>query len=152
MSGSSGPQHEILPVFRWENAVPDRLVSLIPDELARKVPEHPLFAFPKTDRLQDGLIEVSAKSFANAINRTSWYLESLLGKAPQGFPCIGYLGRSEIKPCSNALFLETKSVKMTSDTSFLCLVPSKLGTRLVKCQASKAFSLHDFRCFSCLPK
>ena len=95
MSESSGPQHDIPPVFRWENAVPDRLVHLIPDELARKVPRHSLFAFPKTDRVQDGLVEVSAKCFANATNRTSWYLESLLGKAPQGFPCVGYMGRSE---------------------------------------------------------
>ena len=71
MSESSDPQHDIPPVFRWENAVPNRLVHLIPDELARKIPEHSLFAFPRSDRLQDGLIEVSAKYFANAINRTS---------------------------------------------------------------------------------
>ena len=96
MSQSSGPQHKIPPVFRLENAVPDRLVHLIPDELARKVPEHPLFAFPKTENPQDGLVEVSAKSFANAINRTSWYLESLLGKGPKGFPSVGYMGSSEI--------------------------------------------------------
>ena len=110
MSESSGPQHDILPVFQREHAVPNRLVHLIPDELARKVPEHSLFAFPKTDRLQDGLVEVSAKCFANAINRTSWYLESLLGKAPQGFPCVGYMGRSEIRSCSESKFQETKSM------------------------------------------
>ena len=132
MSESSGPQHDIPPAFRWENAVPNRLVHLIPDELATKVPEHSLFAFPKTDRLQDGLVEVSAKCFANAINRTSWYLESLLGKAPQGFPCVGYLGRSEIHSRSKSEFQETKSMKMTLDISSSCLVPSKLGTRLVK--------------------
>ncbi|KAI9700612.1 MAG: hypothetical protein M1836_001979 [Candelina mexicana] len=97
MSESSGPQHEIPPVFRLENAVPDRLVHLIPDELARKVPEHPLFAFPETDTPQDGLVEVSAKCFANAINRTSWYLESLLGKAPQGFPSVGYMGSNDLR-------------------------------------------------------
>ena len=142
MSESSGPQHDIPHVFRWENAVPDRLVHLIPDELARKVPEHSLFAFPKTDRLQDGLVEVSAKCFANAVNRTSWYLESLLGKAPQGFPCVGYMGRSEIYSCSSSEFQETKPMKMTLGTSSSCLVPSKLGTRLVKHQALNAYSLH----------
>ena len=135
MSESSGPQHEIPPVFRWENAVPDRLVHLIPDELAREVPGHSLFAFPKTDRLQDGLVEVSAKCFANAINRTSWYLESLLGKAPQGFPCVGYMGRSGFHSCSKSELQETKSMKMTLDISSSCLVPSKLGIRLVKHQA-----------------
>lgn len=142
MSESSGPQHEIPPAFQWENAVPDRLVHLIPDELATKVPEHSLFAFPKTDRLQDGLIEVSAKCFANAINRTSWYLESLLGKAPQGFPCVGYMGRSEFHSCSKSESQEIKSMKMTLDISSSCLVPSKLGIRLVKNQVFNAFSLH----------
>lgn len=136
MSESSGPQHEIPPVFRWENAVPDRLVHLIPDELAREVPEHTLFAYPKTDRLQDGFVEVSAKCFANAINRTSWYLESLLGKAPQGFPCVGYLGRSEIHSYSKSGCKATKLMKMTLHISSSCLVPSKLGTRLVKNQIS----------------
>ena len=98
MSESSGPRHEVPSVFRVENAVPDRLVHLIPDELAGKVPGHSLFAFPKTERLQDGLVEVSAKCFANAINRTSWYLENLLGKDPKGFPSIGYMGSSKIFP------------------------------------------------------
>ena len=142
MSESSGPQHDIPPAFRLENAVADRLVHLIPDELARKVPEHSLFAFPKTDRLQDGLVEVSAKCFANAINRTSWYLESLLGKDPQGFPCVGYMGRSEIHSCSKLEIQETKSMKMTLDTSSSCLVLLKQGTRLVKHPAFHAFSLH----------
>lgn len=140
MSESPGPQYPVAPVFRRENAVPHRLVHLIPDELARKVPQHSLFAFPKTERLQDGFVEVSAKCFANAINRTSWYLASLLGNAPQEFPCVGYMGRSEIRSCSRSEFQETKSMKMTLDTSSSCLVPSKLGTRLVKHQALSACS------------
>lgn len=123
MSESSGPQHEISSIFRLENAVPNRLVHLIPDELARKVPEHSLFAFPKTDKPQDGLVEVSAKCFANAINRTSWYLESLLGKAPPGFPSVGYMGSSEIISYPERKVQETKLMKMTLGTSSSCLVP-----------------------------
>lgn len=142
MSESSGPQHEIPSVFRLENAVPDRLVHLIPDELARKVPEHSLFAFAKTNKPQDGLIEVSAKCFANAINRTSWYLESLLGKDPEGFPTVGYMGSSESNSSSITWFCETKSMKMILDISSSCLVLSRLGTRLVKHQALDIFSLH----------
>ncbi|TAQ86889.1 hypothetical protein B7494_g4804 [Chlorociboria aeruginascens] len=97
MSQVSTPRKDIPSVFGVEAAVPDRLVHLIPDELARKVPEHPLFAFPKTDLPQDGFVEVNAKCFANAINRTSWYLESLLGKAPAGFPSVGYMGSSDLR-------------------------------------------------------
>lgn len=95
MSQATPSSSDIPPVFRFETAVPDRLVSLIPDELAQNVPEHPLFAYPKTTRPQDGFIEVTAKCFANAINRTSWYLEALLGKAiPGAFPSVGYMGSS----------------------------------------------------------
>lgn len=144
MSESSGPQHEIPPVFQLENAVPNRLVHLIPDELAKKVPEHSLFAFPKTNKPQDGLVEVSAKCFANAINRTSWYLESLLGKGPKDFPSVGYMGSSEILfHAQNQKFQEIKSMKMTLDISSSSLVPSKLGTRFVKHPTIKLpFSLH----------
>ncbi|KAE8557519.1 hypothetical protein EYB25_002226 [Talaromyces marneffei] len=99
MSEATQSSSYIPPVFRVDTAVPDRLVSLIPDELAEKVPEHPLFAYPKTTRPQDGFVEVTAKCFANAINRTSWYLESTLGKAtPGAFPSVGYMGSSMVNP------------------------------------------------------
>ena len=91
------PQRQDIPSpFSVDKAVPNRLVHTIPDELAQSVPDHPLFAYPKTDNVQDGFVDVSAKCFANAINRTAWYLESLLGKAPQGFPTVGYMGSSKI--------------------------------------------------------
>ncbi|KAL3417973.1 thioester reductase domain-containing protein [Phlyctema vagabunda] len=97
MSQNATPSYTVLPPFKFENAVTDRLVHLIPDELAEKCPEHSLFAYPKTNSPKDGFIEVSAKSFANAINRTAWYLESTLGKAPEGFPCVGYMGSSDLR-------------------------------------------------------
>lgn len=70
---------DVPDVFRSENAATGRLVHLIPDRLAAAVPNHPLFSYAKTSRPQDGFIDVSAKRFANAINRTSWLLLSLLG-------------------------------------------------------------------------
>ncbi|KAI9656073.1 MAG: putative NRPS-like protein biosynthetic cluster [Bathelium mastoideum] len=97
MSQAASPRSDIHPVFQLANAVPDRLVHLIPDELAVKVPEHPLFAWPKTDTPRDGLREVSSKCFANAINRTAWYLEGLLGKNPKNFPSIAYMGAADIR-------------------------------------------------------
>jgi hypothetical protein len=82
--------------FLQSTAVTDRLVHLIPDQLAREVPEHVLFAFPESEDPRDGFVEVTTKVFANAINRTSWYLESILGRAPEGaFPTIAYMGSSE---------------------------------------------------------
>ncbi|KAK6085784.1 Iterative polyketide synthase CazM 8 [Seiridium cupressi] len=97
MSQARAAREDIPAVFRLEKAVPDRLVHLIPDELARKVPDHPLFAYPRTEAPENGFVEISAKSFANAINRASWYLASVLGKAPDGFPTIAYMGSSDLR-------------------------------------------------------
>ncbi|KAI1081041.1 putative NRPS-like enzyme [Whalleya microplaca] len=96
MSQNLAPRSDIHEVFQASSMVPDRLIHLIPDELAIKVPTHSLFSYPKTGRPQDGFVDVSAKAFANAVNRTSWYLESLLGKA-QNFATIGYMGANDIK-------------------------------------------------------
>lgn len=112
MSGVLKPQHQILSPFRADSAVPDRLVHMIPDELAEKVPDHALFAYPRTTNVADGFEEVSAARFANAINRTSWYLESVLGKAGPGFPAIGYMGSSESNPRLN----------ISQDSTNLCLL------------------------------
>jgi len=97
MSQASILNQGIPSIFAASNAVPNRLVHLIPDELARVVPDHSLFAHPKTDNPQDGFVEVSSKCFANAINRTAWYLESTLGKDPVGFPAIAYIGASDLR-------------------------------------------------------
>jgi hypothetical protein len=82
--------------FLQDTAVTDRLVHLIPDQLATQVPEHVLFSFPRTEHVQHGFVDVNARTFANAINRTSWYLESVLGKAREGeFPAVAYVGSSK---------------------------------------------------------
>ena len=83
--------------FLQNAAVPNRLVHLIPDQLASQVPEHVLFSFPRSETFQDGFVDVNARNFANAINRTSWYLESVLGKpGADEFPAIAYVGSSKL--------------------------------------------------------
>ena len=72
---------------------------MIPDELAEAVPNHPLFAYPKTARPQDGFVDISCKAFADAVNRASWYLRYLLG-SPKDFETIGYMGPSAFSPTS----------------------------------------------------
>lgn len=95
MSEAPPLRHDVPAVFRPEFASSNRLVHLIPDELAKAVPDHPLFSYPKTAKLQDGFIDVSSRCFANAINRTSWYLADLLGP-PKNFDTVAYMGSSEI--------------------------------------------------------
>lgn len=95
MSEAPPPRHDVPAIFRPEFASASRLVHLIPDELAKAVPDHPLFSYPKTAKPQDGFIDVSSRCFANAINRTSWYLADLLGP-PKNFDTVAYMGSSKI--------------------------------------------------------
>lgn len=118
--------------FLQSKAVTNRLVHLIPDQLAREVPAHILFAFPRSEDPRDGFVDVTASAFANAINRTSWYLESILGKAHDGaFPTVAYMGSSEYRVDfkeSLTIFL-TYLEQTTFATSCSCSARSKLVTR-----------------------
>lgn len=88
---------DIPGVFQSSQASPARLVHLIPDQLAEEVPEHVLFAFSKTPSPEDGFVEVTARQFAAAVNRASWFLRDLLGPAT-GFETVGYMGPSKSLP------------------------------------------------------
>lgn len=94
MSQLHNDRDDIQEPFKTCHATPNRLVHLIPDELARSVPDHPLFEYAKTENIHDGFRTVTAKCLANAINRTAWYLEDLLGRA-HDFPTVGYMGPRE---------------------------------------------------------
>lgn len=88
------PRDDIPEVFRASAAVAGRLTHLIPDELAVAVPDHPLFAYAKTNWPAGGFVDVTARQFARAVNRASWWLHELLGQ-PASFETIGYMGPSE---------------------------------------------------------
>lgn len=109
MSQAPAPRWDVPAVFQASSASARRLIHLIPDELAKTVPDHPLFSYPKTSKPQDGFVDVSSKCFANAINRTSWYLFSLLGP-PKDFATVGYMGPSEfnISICLRNIILMVK--------------------------------------------
>lgn len=96
MSEASLPRYDVPSIFQPGLASPSRLVHLIPDELAKVVPDHPLFSYPKSAKPQDGFIDVSSRCFANAINRTSWYLKDSLG-VPKNFDTVAYMGPSEFE-------------------------------------------------------
>ncbi|KAI0185901.1 putative NRPS-like enzyme [Xylaria flabelliformis] len=96
MSQLSKYNRKIHEIFHASSMVPDRLIHLVPDELAAKVPTHTLFAYPKYENPQHGFVEISAQRFANALNRTSWYLESLLG-SPRDFDSVCYIGANDLR-------------------------------------------------------
>jgi hypothetical protein len=93
MSGAPRPRQDVHPIFQLESARPNRLIHLIPDELADAVPDHPLFSYAKGPKSQDGFADVSCNSFANGVSMTSWYLRHLLGP-PKDFDTVGYMGPS----------------------------------------------------------
>lgn len=93
MSQAPSPRQDLHQIFQASSAASDRLVHMIPDQLAEAVPDHTLFSYPRTAKPRDGFVDVSCKAFANAVNRTSWYLETLLGK-PKNFETVGYMGTS----------------------------------------------------------
>ncbi|KAL8964309.1 MAG: hypothetical protein Q9183_004537, partial [Haloplaca sp. 2 TL-2023] len=97
MSQAPPLRDDIPLVFQKSHASASRLIHLIPDELAEAVPDHPLFSFPTTAKPQDnGFKDVSSKCFANAINRTAWYLRDLLGP-PKNFETVAYMGSNDIR-------------------------------------------------------
>lgn len=85
---------EIHPVVQRENASCFRLAHTRPDELAEAIPEYILFSYARTSNPRDEFVDISARCFANSINRASWYLFEKLGK-PKNFDSVGYYGPSK---------------------------------------------------------
>jgi hypothetical protein len=72
-----------------------RLVVSIVDDWARDEPDRILYSLPLTRNVAEGFRDITALEFANAVNRTAWWLESQLGKG-SSFPTVGYMGPCKI--------------------------------------------------------
>ena len=87
-----------------------RLIPNIVDERARVDPERPVYSIPLasvelkdtssrgnvhsvpgSNYVSQGFRNISARIFANAVDRVAWWLEAELGKGLL-FPSIGYIG------------------------------------------------------------
>lgn len=68
-----------------------RLLINLVDELALCDPERIVYSIAHSQDIAQGFRHVSARDFANAVNRTSWWLKSELGEGVS-FPSIGYIG------------------------------------------------------------
>ncbi|KAI0451243.1 acetyl-CoA synthetase-like protein [Xylaria acuta] len=96
MSQLHSSRNNIHSIFQLAHASPRRLIHLIPDELAEAVPEHPLFSFSKTEHPRDGFTDVSARCFANAINRVAWWIGESIGQ-PSDYETVAYIGANDIR-------------------------------------------------------
>ncbi len=73
-----------------------RLLPVLVDEIARNDPQRPFVSLPRSSNPEDGFEDVTYHSFANAINRAAWWLETKLGKS-QNFEVLAYTGPSDIR-------------------------------------------------------
>lgn len=68
-----------------------RLIPCILDEMSRDEPDRVIYSIAKSVDISKGFTEVTARKFANAVNKTTWWLESLVDKS-ESFQTIGYIG------------------------------------------------------------
>ncbi|KAH6999173.1 hypothetical protein BKA56DRAFT_469848 [Ilyonectria sp. MPI-CAGE-AT-0026] len=73
-----------------------RLLPVVIDDAARNEPDRVLFYTPRNNQPSQGYEVVTARTFANSINRLSWWLESQLGSDIQS-KTIGYIGQNDLR-------------------------------------------------------
>lgn len=78
-----------------QGKVGERLLPSVVDHLAATEPDKILFSFTRTKNPADGFQDVSAKKFARAVDRCSWYVDEKLGYG-QSFPTLLYMGPQDL--------------------------------------------------------
>ena len=91
-----------------------RLLHTTIDDYASDVPDRVWASIPQSGNLCDGYRDISYATFANAINRLSWWLESSIGPAKPGIPTICYIGPADIRYCLIALASAKTHYKVSS--------------------------------------
>lgn len=72
-----------------------RLLPSLVDEIAEFEPHRVVFSIAKTKDPADGFQDISAKAFANAVDRCAWHIENSLGPA-KDFPTLVYIGPQDL--------------------------------------------------------
>lgn len=75
--------------------VGERLLPSLVDEIATTDPDRVLYSVPKTKDLKDGFQDISAKTFARAVDRCSWHLHDNLGR-DDNFSTLMYMGPQDL--------------------------------------------------------
>ncbi|RBQ78881.1 hypothetical protein FVER14953_21390 [Fusarium verticillioides] len=68
-----------------------RLIPRILDDMSRDEPDRVIYSIAKSADISEGFDEITARDFADAVNKTAWWLEGLVGKS-ESFQTIGYIG------------------------------------------------------------
>lgn len=72
-----------------------RLLPSVIDNIAQNDPSRVLYSIAKTRDPADGFQDISAQSFAQAVDRCAWHLEKTLGRG-EGFPTLLYMGPQDV--------------------------------------------------------
>ncbi|KAJ9609951.1 hypothetical protein H2200_006281 [Cladophialophora chaetospira] len=73
-----------------------RLLPISIDEIAQSDPERAWASIPLSSDLSVGYRDVSFRTFARAINRAAWFLETTFGR-PAASVTIAYIGKSDMR-------------------------------------------------------
>lgn len=75
--------------------VGQRLLPSYVDEIARDDPSRILYSIVKTKNPADGFQDITAKAFAQAVDRCAWHLEKTLGHG-HNFSTLLYMGPQDV--------------------------------------------------------
>lgn len=67
------------------------------DYYAAEAPEKVYACVPKSEDLSAGLLDVTYKQFANAINHAAWWLCAELGTCKESFDTFAYAGPKDLR-------------------------------------------------------
>ena len=82
--------------YNMSNKMQDTLVSLV-DEKARVSPEAIYAEIPNsTTTVDEGYTKITYQTFANVINRATWWLEENLGRS-DNFETLAYIGPNDLR-------------------------------------------------------
>lgn len=73
-----------------------RPIPAVWDHIAETEPDKVLFSIPIGSEVSDGYEDITARTFADAIHRASWFLERELGRSTT-FETLAYLGPSDLR-------------------------------------------------------
>lgn len=68
-----------------------RLIPHLVDELSVTEPNRIVYSVAISADISQGFHEISARSFANGVNKTAWWLDGLVGRS-HSFQTIAYIG------------------------------------------------------------
>ncbi|KAH7029241.1 uncharacterized protein B0I36DRAFT_411067 [Microdochium trichocladiopsis] len=73
-----------------------RLIPRLVDELARTEPSRIVYSIPLSGDISQGFREVSARGFADAVNKTAWWLHETVDRS-ESFETITYIGPHDLR-------------------------------------------------------